>query len=727
MSTVICPGCKNEVPRLPFCNQCGNKLNGEEKTDISGNIWQSPRDQFAARIDINDLEGFFKKKLIVEEGTRALLFESGKNIGELEAGTYTLDSFLRKFTHFGRSRKLSVVITKKSNLPLIFNIANCQTKEFLSVDVKVEVDFRVEDTALFVRNLLGGAKVYTEANLREVCYSTINNGIKREFSKYSIEELSNNYDLIDVFQKGIELSLSATLEGFGLKFMHIKAFDFKHEAYDEMNKKKGECFLLIKKEEAELEHKQMLQDVYSKNDLLEINEIKRQNQKENMINSLELEQESLELDQQFERFNNIEKKKLELVNAKFINTELAKVELEKFASEMEREKLAREHDLKKTKRELVEEDFDAERARRQMLELLDISQKEEVDKARFEASKRMEIRNYEHDQEIAMRVESEDNRKRQELLKREKEDSERELEKIRAVRNNMADANEFKRMQSSLDHKIEREIRLEHESDAFAKKKREHEIELQIQEEKRKAAMAAKKQEYDLNKEVQKSNLDITKQLNEMNRQEAEFVYEQERTDKQHDSDIKIKEQESVAKIERDKIEAMKDLRPETLIALAPVEQAEILAKLEKTKELKGMSAEQILAMSAENNPAVADAFKALQTNAMSERERELFKKMLEQKDEVAKREAQAHQDANKSIQDLSKNAMANLTDMAKSMAQSMGGNQGTPIVVTGNGVTNTSVPQQTEQKTKTIFRCPHCKAENDSTAKCCSNCGQQL
>lgn len=725
MSTQECWNCNSIVPAVNFCNQCGKPL--------TKSVWKSVDNQFARRVDVDDLEGFFKKELIVEAGTKALLFEKGKNIGELEEGTYTLDSFLRKFVHLGRSRKISAVITQKGNVPLDFIIKDCFTKEFLSVEVNVGVDFKVEDSALFVKNLMGDAKVYSNLELKNVCFNSISLGLKRELSKYSIEELYKNYDLIELFQKGIEASLFITLEGFGLKFMHIKAFDFKHESYDKMNKQKGECFLLIKKEQAELEKKKMLEDVYSQEDLLEIQEIKRKNQRVNMLRSLELEEEVLELNSEFERFNNIDKKKSELVNAKFVNNEMAKIELEKFAVEMEKEKLLREHDLKIMKSDLVEKDFNSERTRKHMLQLLEISQKEEIDKAGFEANKRMELRKYEHDYEIACRVRSEDNDKRLEKIKRDREDADIELENIRRARNNMVEANEFKRLQNSLDHKAEREIRLENHDDERDRILKDHELGRKIFNDKQEDEFASKKREYKFNQEIAEQNLDVTRKLNEMNRSEASFVHEQEMEKKKIESSLKVQEIDAEARHEQEKIAAMSSLRPEALIALAPAEQAKILARLERTKQLQGMSAEQILAMSAEKNPAVAEAFKALQANVVGERERELFERMLLQKDEANNREVQAHLNANKRIQDITGDAMNKIADVANTMAQSMKDSRlNTPVIVAGGvpvggagGTANISSVDY--QQKKTIMRCPNCKADNDQSARCCSNCGQQL
>ena len=58
--------------------------------ELQTNRWQAGENDFAVRLELNDVEGFFSKKLTIEPGTRALFLERGRMIGEVPPGEYTL-------------------------------------------------------------------------------------------------------------------------------------------------------------------------------------------------------------------------------------------------------------------------------------------------------------------------------------------------------------------------------------------------------------------------------------------------------------------------------------------------------------------------------------------------------------------------------------------------------------------------------------------------------------
>ena len=67
---------------------------------LNNNRWSVSEDDFAVRVMIPDVKGFFKgltslgsSQLIIEPGTRALVVEDGVLVGEVPPGSYTLESF----------------------------------------------------------------------------------------------------------------------------------------------------------------------------------------------------------------------------------------------------------------------------------------------------------------------------------------------------------------------------------------------------------------------------------------------------------------------------------------------------------------------------------------------------------------------------------------------------------------------------------------------------------
>ena len=50
---------------------------------LEQNRWIAQPQDFAQRIDVSDVSGFFYKNLIIEPGTKAMILENGVSLGEL--------------------------------------------------------------------------------------------------------------------------------------------------------------------------------------------------------------------------------------------------------------------------------------------------------------------------------------------------------------------------------------------------------------------------------------------------------------------------------------------------------------------------------------------------------------------------------------------------------------------------------------------------------------------
>ncbi len=214
----------------------------------------------------------------------------------------------------------------------------------------------------------------------------------------------------------------------------------------------------------------------------------------------------------------------------------------------------------------------------------------------------------------------------------------------------------------------------------------------------------------------------------------------QARLDKELDGKIAMEMAVQDGKHEVEKIDALGKLGPEALIHLSPKEQGEIIASIQRTKAMQGMDAEQILAAAAENSPAVADALKERYRNAnaaeVSERERELYQKLTEQKGKetdnimaiMDKQRADQAAQMDKTI-DAIKDIVGKTQQQQQTPAQILMMNPTTGGVVQPQPVNiNPGAAAQPEAAEKEkIMMCPGCRAENVLHARFCDNCGNAL
>ena len=105
----FCPACGAPAPKgqttcgacsadirggSKFCWRCGADLAAVRKPAILDDRWARDAGDFAVRVDDQDIQGWLRKPLIVEHGTRALVFQAGKFKGEAPEGRYDLGGFL---------------------------------------------------------------------------------------------------------------------------------------------------------------------------------------------------------------------------------------------------------------------------------------------------------------------------------------------------------------------------------------------------------------------------------------------------------------------------------------------------------------------------------------------------------------------------------------------------------------------------------------------------------
>jgi hypothetical protein len=105
---------------------------------IENNRWSVGKDDFATRVVLPDLQGFFEripfisslpkaKTLIIEPGTRAILIDDGMFIGEVTPGAYTLEEFVQRL-QFWRNKQATAFLVRCEDVPFdsVMNSVPCQ-------------------------------------------------------------------------------------------------------------------------------------------------------------------------------------------------------------------------------------------------------------------------------------------------------------------------------------------------------------------------------------------------------------------------------------------------------------------------------------------------------------------------------------------------------------------------------------------------------------------------
>jgi len=233
-----------------FCWKCGVNLDEVARAPVVGNRWARTGNDFAAKIEPEDLKGLLSKGLVVEQGTKALLFQRGKFKGELPPGKHNVGGLLQRINTFDLATPSSVVLVDSGDVEIELAADGLFTRENQTVGVKCKLILRMEEPELFSENLLKGRSNLKVGDIESFLSAEAGNVLQSSLSSHSIKELYGNEQLKKEIEQDIQQGLGATLERNGLAVVQLRFLDFQGPAYDVIRREKGEVF--IEEEKADL-------------------------------------------------------------------------------------------------------------------------------------------------------------------------------------------------------------------------------------------------------------------------------------------------------------------------------------------------------------------------------------------------------------------------------------------------------------------------------------------
>lgn len=672
---IDCPHCSAEVDsKAKFCNKCGKNV-----SDFISMKWQREVDDFATRVDVENLQSVFQKGIIVEHGTRALLLRNGALAATMEPGRYDLKStwdvvkdmavkgvgkvasgitFAASYlTSFGNMAKAddsseavkeafdslltnncTVILVDAGDVELQLNMTGIKTKDPLDIDVTCKVIAQIENPAFFFTNVIKGRKNYLISEVRDSLYDELGNALREVVGKKSVIDLNYDLTLKKQFEVSVENHLRTTFQRNGLNFIQLRTVDYNFKAYNKIKGIFEESFLLISEEEAKLQQRKRLFDVYDQTQLQDIIELGKERDYREQRQKVWADMRAL-------------------VNSDKMNEIKSADDLEAFIHEVDKGKLLREDEVK----ELMNTFEQSNMSRKFILEKINLEQNLEADRIQMVGREENKLAEWEVQAKQARRRLEEDWRNR----------------KDEAATNRDIHLDNAKTT-SAVDD-ISRDTR---DKDATVDKK----IDLG---------------KLDVEREKMNMGVDALARMKEM----------------------KAKEKRAEMEIEAERLERLSKVGIEALIAGSSDEKAKILSDLKKTETLKGMSEEQILAMGAANSPELAKAFQEKFKGLSAAKQEELYKEMMSQKDTSMK-----------TMQEMFNKALETQRDATVGVAQ--GGRvvyppHGGPGYPPGGGVPGGpgfyNVNMGAGGGGPEVVICSKCKSKVATGVKFCDNCGNEM
>lgn len=355
-----CPECGlANSPGNKFCGGCGSRLEGEKKPGVIGSQWQRMEGDFAAVLQDFDSNRIRQAGVIVEQGTRALLFKNGKFVDELAPGHHTVggESLLSQI--LGGPSLAKVLLIDSGLSPVKFSVQGVKTKDPIFVNVECEAGIKLDDPDLFQLNLFKGRRSLGLPEMAAIFEDEVREALQEEFSSLSVRELNISREYKGRIEQLMERALGQSLRHYGLRLQNLRTMSVSHVEYDEIAKKQEEYQIAVWEKESDLTGRKKLFEVKSEEDLQDIFETTR---------GAEMEEQRLVAISRLRK----------AVNTGKMEEARSDEEMAAFLDEIGKQKLLRTEEFDEFKRIVNEKKLDHEGARNHLLGKLDIERSLEL-------------------------------------------------------------------------------------------------------------------------------------------------------------------------------------------------------------------------------------------------------------------------------------------------------------------------------------------------------------
>ena len=394
--SATCPSCGESVPKgAEFCPSCGSKTTVEEHDE---NTWQLEPDVLARRIDKGNMKagsllGWLtgRKKVVVKEGTKALVFKGGETVDEIGPGEYTVSSLTGRIKDRIKSSgfslsdgDISVVLLKTTDTTTEVGFTGLRTSGEFEVDVTLETVFTVDDPEVFYREMVSGRSEVTVRELLDEMRGTVRNVLEAKLKDHDHDELYGNPQLVDEMEQDVEHRCRRTLEANGLRLVRIQSFDYEGDL-DDIRDKRREGKKEVLEREAELETEEEKHEV--EKDEMDLGKKRREAAAGDEIHKEDVEQDVKEVKHEASMKDDEREHEDEMQDIEHGHEEAKRSQDARH--DVEEDEVVHEEEKKniRTEEEVERRDTQFEQDKKEMEDLIDIKDKKDRQKMEREMEK----------------------------------------------------------------------------------------------------------------------------------------------------------------------------------------------------------------------------------------------------------------------------------------------------------------------------------------------------
>lgn len=241
-----CPQCDRfRVRGDKFCGGCGAALS----SDVI--LWGASNDQFARRYTVDDVAGFWTKRLTVADNQIALVFAGGKLQSEVRGGSVDMGGLKRRILSLGRAERMTAIVMRDGPMAMEFSLERAATADDMTVRVTSQARVQVRNPLVLYRNVLSGQDELTVGELRQALYPLISSELSRAIRTATLDQLASGVDALRAVESRLPRLLDDALEPLGLEAVQVRLLEVHHPRLEELRAgREGRHFDEVAEEDA---------------------------------------------------------------------------------------------------------------------------------------------------------------------------------------------------------------------------------------------------------------------------------------------------------------------------------------------------------------------------------------------------------------------------------------------------------------------------------------------
>lgn len=236
-----CGSCGSEVSATSkFCWKCGVDLAEVAKPLLADDRWARRPGEFAVLVADQDIKGRLAKPLIIEHGTRAMLFQAGKFKGEICEGRYNMSGFFKKLIRLSSDLAASVVICDAGDVTIDLENGDLWTSDTMEVGTAARLVLRIKDPDAMYVNLFKGHGCIGLDDIELQLAGEIQMLLSGIVAEHEAEELFSKVEARNLIEVRLRETIAVTLSRLGLELVQLRFISFSGEAYEKIRAERGD-------------------------------------------------------------------------------------------------------------------------------------------------------------------------------------------------------------------------------------------------------------------------------------------------------------------------------------------------------------------------------------------------------------------------------------------------------------------------------------------------------